>query len=180
MFTPPTQTPSQQSNGQLNLACDGTIPGNAGCGITEWSQASYGPTFDAQGGGVFAMKWDEDGISVCKLSMTLESPVSSSPETFLGNFYRAAVPKDIQSGQPSPSTWGQPVAMLLPTTCDPIANFINHSIIFGEVICRSFRTPFTDKYLCRHHFLWRLGWKFLCNFRVPWNMSRQVERALKF
>ena len=69
MFAPPTQS-SQQSNGQLNLACDGTIPGNAGCGITEWSQASYGPTFDAQGGGVFAMKWDEDGISVCKLSMT--------------------------------------------------------------------------------------------------------------
>jgi hypothetical protein len=35
-------------------------------GITEWSKASYGPFFDAQGGGVFAMKWDETGIAVCE------------------------------------------------------------------------------------------------------------------
>jgi hypothetical protein len=32
----------------------------------EWSRASYGATFDAQGGGVFAMKWDENGIAVCE------------------------------------------------------------------------------------------------------------------
>jgi hypothetical protein len=40
----------------------------AGCSITEWSRASYGLEFDAQGGGVFAMKWDENGIAVCKYS----------------------------------------------------------------------------------------------------------------
>jgi hypothetical protein len=34
--------------------------------VIEWSQASYGPTFDAGGGGVFAMKWDSDGIAVCE------------------------------------------------------------------------------------------------------------------
>ncbi|KAK7694629.1 hypothetical protein QCA50_001816 [Cerrena zonata] len=118
-----TLTPTDQftgtiveNNGQLNLNCDGTAQGNAGCGITEWSRASYGPTFDAQGGGVFAMKWDEDGIAVW-------------------SFYRAAVPQDIQTGQPSPSTWGQPVAMLLPTSCDPITNFVNHSIIFDITFC---------------------------------------------
>lgn len=43
-----------------------------GCGVTEWSQASYGPTFDAQGGGIFAMKWDQDGISVCELLLPRE------------------------------------------------------------------------------------------------------------
>ena len=44
----------------------GGIDNLPGCGIIEWSQASYGPTFDAGGGGVFAMKWDVDGIAVCE------------------------------------------------------------------------------------------------------------------
>jgi hypothetical protein len=56
----------QTTDGQLNLECNGLINNNAGCGITEWSRASYGPYFDSQGGGVFVMKWDENGIAVCK------------------------------------------------------------------------------------------------------------------
>jgi len=105
------------SNGQLNLDCDGLINANSGCGVTEWSRASYGPTFDAQGGGVFAMKWDENGIAVW-------------------SFYRAAVPQDIISGNPSPSGWGVPVAQLAPTDCGPLSNFfINHSIIFDITFC---------------------------------------------
>ncbi len=56
----------KQSNGVNNTDCDGNADGNAGCGVTEWSRASYGPFFDQQGGGVFAMKWDENGISVCE------------------------------------------------------------------------------------------------------------------
>ncbi|KAH9944400.1 glycoside hydrolase family 16 protein [Epithele typhae] len=101
------------SNGSANLNCDGTINNNAGCGVTEWSRASYGPIFDAQGGGVFAMKWDDDGIAVW-------------------SFYRAAVPANVLNGQPDPSSWGSPVAMLDPSGCDPISNFVNHSIIFGD------------------------------------------------
>jgi hypothetical protein len=65
----------------LNLAqnpsdtsCNGLVNGNAGCGITEWNRASYGPVFDAQQGGVFAMKWDEDGISVCKHTISFARP----------------------------------------------------------------------------------------------------------
>lgn len=52
--------------GEPNLECNGLINYNAGCGVTEWSRASYGPIFDAQGGGVFAMKWDSEGIAVCE------------------------------------------------------------------------------------------------------------------
>ncbi|CAL1695891.1 unnamed protein product [Somion occarium] len=111
-----TGTIASRTDGSPNLICDGTKPPSAGCGITEWSRASYGPTFDAQGGGVFAMKWDDEGIAVW-------------------NFYRAAVPKDIQSGQPSPSSWGQPVAVLLPDNCNIAENFIDHSIIFDITFC---------------------------------------------
>ncbi|GJE86093.1 glycoside hydrolase family 16 protein [Phanerochaete sordida] len=104
------------TNGQPNLVCDGNANGNAGCGVTEWSQASYGPTFDAAGGGVFAMKWDDEGIAVW-------------------SFYRQAVPADIVQGEPSPDQWGPPVAALSPTACDPIANFVNHSIVFDITFC---------------------------------------------
>ncbi|EEB87515.1 hypothetical protein MPER_15111 [Moniliophthora perniciosa FA553] len=71
------------------------INSNAGCGITEWSRASYGPLFDQQGGGVFAMKWDEVGISVW-------------------SFFRAAVPQDIVANAPNLSIWGKPSALLEP------------------------------------------------------------------
>jgi hypothetical protein len=104
------------STGEYNTICDGTVPPNAGCGITEWSRASYGLTFDAQGGGVFAMKWDETGI-------------------FVWSFYRAAVPQDVLLGRPNPSTWGTPSAWLDPTHCDPSKFFVNHSIIFDITFC---------------------------------------------
>ncbi|THH17007.1 hypothetical protein EW146_g3741 [Bondarzewia mesenterica] len=104
-----------QSNGQPNLDCQGGST-NPGCGITEWSRASYGPTFDSQGGGVFAMKWDQDGIAVW-------------------GFYRVAVPQDIEDGSPNPANWGIPVAMLAQDNCDPLTYFVNHSIIFDITFC---------------------------------------------
>ncbi|KAJ7783817.1 glycoside hydrolase family 16 protein, partial [Mycena maculata] len=100
-----------EQNGVPNTDCDGLDNGNAGCGITEWSKASYGPFFEEQGGGVFAMKWDETGIAVY-------------------SFYRSAIPEDITSGSPDPDNWGIPSASLAPASCDPITNFVNHSIIF--------------------------------------------------
>lgn len=102
-------------NNQTNLDCEGsaTLPG---CGVIEWSQASYGPTFDAQGGGIFAMKWDQDGISVW-------------------NFYRVAIPQDILEGIPNPANWPNPTATLEPAGCDPLTFFVNHSIIFDITFC---------------------------------------------
>ncbi|KZT74648.1 glycoside hydrolase family 16 protein [Daedalea quercina L-15889] len=106
------------TNNEPNLVCNcvNDYNDNAGCGVTEWSRASYGPIFDEQGGGVFAMKWDVAGIGVW-------------------SFYRAAVPQDVTNGQPTPSTWGEPVAFLEPSGCNPITNFINHSIIFDITFC---------------------------------------------
>ncbi|KAI0067689.1 hypothetical protein BV25DRAFT_1846837 [Artomyces pyxidatus] len=102
-------------NNQPNLDCTGSAT-QPGCGITEWSRASYGPTFDAQGGGVFAMKWDQDGIAVW-------------------SFYRVAVPQDVKDGTPNPANWGVPVAVLEPGNCDPLTYFQNHSIIFDITFC---------------------------------------------
>ncbi|KAJ7706152.1 glycoside hydrolase family 16 protein [Mycena rosella] len=105
-----------EQNGLPNTNCDGSVNGNAGCGITEWSKASYGPFFDQQGGGIFAMKWDETGIAVY-------------------SFYRSAIPGDITAGSPNPANWGTPVAALAPSACDPLTYFVNHSIIFDITFC---------------------------------------------
>lgn len=105
-----------QTNGVDNLQCNALINNNAGCGITEWSRASYGPYFDSQGGGVFAMKWDDNGIAVW-------------------SFYRAAIPEDIAQGLPDPTIWGEPDAALAPTSCNISQYFANHSIIFDITFC---------------------------------------------
>lgn len=103
-------------DGQNHTDCNGLINNNAGCGIVEWSRASYGPYFDAQGGGVFVMKWDENGIAVW-------------------SFYRQAIPKDIIDGVPHPDGWGPPSAFLDPSQCDPLAFFKNHTIILNITFC---------------------------------------------
>lgn len=105
-----------QTNGTDNLQCNAFINYNAGCGVTEWSHASYGPLFDEANGGVFAMKWDENGIAVW-------------------SFYRAAIPLDISQGEPNPSNWGEPVAELSTQSCDITSYFVNHSIIFDITFC---------------------------------------------
>ena len=56
----------KQLNGANLTSCDAALNSNSGCDVTEWSRASYGPLFDQSGGGVIAMKWDENGISVCE------------------------------------------------------------------------------------------------------------------
>ncbi|KAF5374757.1 hypothetical protein D9758_000273 [Tetrapyrgos nigripes] len=105
-------------NDQPNTNCksDDNFNSNSGCAITEWSRSSYGPDFDRQGGGVFAMKWDENGIAVW-------------------SFFRAAVPQDINEGSPTPATWPQPSAVLSPAGCNITQYFANHSIIFDITFC---------------------------------------------
>ncbi|KAH0590706.1 hypothetical protein H2248_000834 [Termitomyces sp. 'cryptogamus'] len=105
-----------QLNGQPNLVCNGNVNQNSGCSIIELSRASYGQYFDSTGGGVFAMKWDENGIAIW-------------------SFYRATVPKDITDGSPDPSQWGNPSAALEPTGCNPLEFFYNHSIVFDITFC---------------------------------------------
>ena len=51
----------------------------------------------------------------------------------LGSFYRAAIPKDITAGTPSPSLWGVPSATLSNTKCNISSYFSNHAIIFGTL-----------------------------------------------
>ncbi|TFK41134.1 glycoside hydrolase family 16 protein [Crucibulum laeve] len=104
------------SGGSNHTDCNALINDNSGCGITEWSRASYGPFFDSQGGGVFAMKWDENSIAIW-------------------SFYRAAIPQDIVDGSPNPSLWGLPSAVLESSQCEIGKFFVNHTIVFDITLC---------------------------------------------
>jgi hypothetical protein len=103
-------------NGVNRTNCDTEYNSNSGCDVIEWSRASYGPYFEAQGGGVIAMKWDENDISVW-------------------SFFRAAIPADVTAGTPSPSSWGAPSAMLRNTQCDITKYFAWHVIVFDITFC---------------------------------------------
>ncbi|KIK06982.1 glycoside hydrolase family 16 protein [Laccaria amethystina LaAM-08-1] len=104
------------SDGVNHTDCNSFINSNSGCCMTEWSRASYGPYFDSQGGGVFAMKWDENSIAVW-------------------SFYRVAIPEDVIDGTPNPSRWGAPSAVLEASDCNIGQFFANHSIIFDITLC---------------------------------------------
>ncbi|KZT54380.1 glycoside hydrolase family 16 protein [Calocera cornea HHB12733] len=100
----------------IGTDCDAFVNSNSGCGITDPSQTSYGAALNGLGGGVFAMKWDDDGIA----------------SWF---FHRSSIPPDITNGDPQPSGWGYPTAQLAPDGCNPWVYFAAHSIVFDITLC---------------------------------------------
>ncbi|CAE6448124.1 unnamed protein product, partial [Rhizoctonia solani] len=50
-------------------------------------------------------------------------------------FPRNAIPSDITSERPQPSTWGMPSANFPNTHCDPATYMKNHQIIFTSTLC---------------------------------------------
>lgn len=87
-----------------------------GCGVTG-PQGSFGPAFNAGGGGVFAMKWTAEAIDVWAWT-------------------RARIPDDIAGGAtPTPESWGLPVAhFALGTECTP-DHFGPQQMILNTTLC---------------------------------------------
>jgi len=96
--------------------CSADDTGNQGCGIRSTDPTSYGAGFNSNGGGVYAMLWDSDGISVYY-------------------FGRANIPSDITSEAPNPSSWGQPTARWPATNCNPDTFVHEHTTIFDTTLC---------------------------------------------
>ncbi|PCH33206.1 glycoside hydrolase family 16 protein [Wolfiporia cocos MD-104 SS10] len=114
------------SNSSSVLDITGTVVGptncaaaqtdNQGCGIRSNSNISYGPGFNQIGGGVYAMQWDDNGVSVWF-------------------FPRSDIPSDITDGSPDSSGWGTPMANWPATGCNPSTYFYQHSAIFDTTLC---------------------------------------------
>ncbi|EJU02026.1 glycoside hydrolase family 16 protein [Dacryopinax primogenitus] len=105
-----------QTGAIIGRDCDAFVNDNSGCGITDPSQTSFGEPLNNLGGGVFAMQWDDNGI-------------------FAWFFHRSSVPPDITNGDPQPSGWGYPTALLSPAGCNPWLYFNSHSIVFDITLC---------------------------------------------
>ena len=95
--------------------CAAAQTGNAGCGIQDPRTNSYGSGFNNNGGGVYAMLWDDEGIRV-----------------FF--FPRGSIPSDITNNAPNPNAWGEPMGFWPASTCSPFQFFNSHSAIFDTTL----------------------------------------------
>lgn len=90
---------------------------NQGCSTTTANTQSYGTGFNANGGGVYAMEWTSQAIKVYF-------------------FTRSAIPSDITSGNPNPSSWGAPMASFTGGSgCNIDSHFQNQQLVFDTTFC---------------------------------------------
>lgn len=111
---------AMQSTGSLSTSTLSSNDCNAndakdGCSFSTASTQGYGDGFNANGGGIYAMEWTSNVIQVWF-------------------FPRGAIPKDITSGNPDPSSWSTPTAKFS-GSCDIDFHFMNHNIIFDTTFC---------------------------------------------
>ena len=100
------------TNCDINAAGQAT---NAGCQINTPNSASYGSGFNAGQGGVYATEWTSQAISIWF-------------------FPRSAIPSDIASGSPDPTSWGAATASFA-GGCNVDQFFNNQQIVFDTTFC---------------------------------------------
>ncbi|QRV90995.1 glycoside hydrolase family 16 protein [Ceratobasidium sp. AG-Ba] len=112
-----TITDPQNFTGNLLASdCSAFADNNAGCGLINDSAASFGAPFNAVGGGVFASRWDNNGV-------------------WIWFFHRSTIPNDIIQNTPTPELWGKPTALLSNSSCAPNRYFWDHQIVFDITFC---------------------------------------------
>lgn len=108
--------------------CNVAVNSNTGCAFRDSDLSSYGAGLNAAGGGVFAMLWDEAGISVWF-------------------FARKDIPSDLQdlksktNATADPNTWGLPRAHWSSASCPTAQFFHSHSIVFDTTLCGDLGNP---------------------------------------
>lgn len=119
----------KQADKTLQDNCDSSKNGNAGCGV-QGSDSTFGSAYNKNGGGIMAMEWRDAGIRVWQ-------------------FARSAIPSDITSQKPDPSTWGEAAADFPSTDCSIGNHFRNNSIILNIDLCGDLVYGVWDKSGCK-------------------------------
>lgn len=90
--------------------------GNIGCNYAapQSDTTSYGSPFNAEGGGVYALEWDDDDLKIW-------------------HFPRSEIPSDITAGKPKPMNWGLPQARFGGSECNADKYFYNMSLVINTV-----------------------------------------------
>lgn len=110
------KTPMAASGTVVGTSCDSSQGNNNGCGVLDKSTSSYGSSWNAAGGGVYATYFSTNGISIWE-------------------FNRANIPTDISNSNPNITSWGQPKAFWDSSSCNIPTYFGDQTIIFDITIC---------------------------------------------
>ncbi|KAI0700431.1 endo-beta-glucanase [Cytidiella melzeri] len=99
------------------LNCDTYATGGQACGVSGFDTNTYGPPFNAAGGGWYAMERTNSFIKVWFWSRN------------------AAKPGDIGAASVNTDNWGSPIALFPNTSCDIGAHFGPNNIIINLTFC---------------------------------------------
>ncbi|KAI0540156.1 concanavalin A-like lectin/glucanase domain-containing protein [Xylaria digitata] len=105
----------KMTGSSLKTNCYNGTDDNAGCGVSGPSD-SFGQGYNNVQGGIVAMEWRDQGIRMWQ-------------------FGRDAIPADITTKQPDPSSWGEAAADFPNTDCNVASHFRNQSIIANIDLC---------------------------------------------
>ncbi|KAJ3481689.1 hypothetical protein NLI96_g7496 [Meripilus lineatus] len=101
----------------VGSSCQSSNGNNAGCAFAIDDTKTYGAGFNKNGGGVYAHTWEDDAITVWF-------------------FPRGAIPDDVSSGKPDPSSWGAAAAVFSSNAqCNIGESFHDHQIVFDITLC---------------------------------------------
>ncbi|EIM80617.1 2 beta-glucan [Stereum hirsutum FP-91666 SS1] len=116
-----TMPSSRSETGNIvGTDCVAADAGNAGCGVQMADANSYGPPFNSNGGGFYAMERTSSFIKVWFWARD-----------------DGSVPSDVSSGASSVDTdnWGTPDAYFPNTDCDIASHFADSNIIINLTFC---------------------------------------------
>ncbi|KAI0457780.1 glycoside hydrolase family 16 protein [Xylaria acuta] len=122
--TPGCQAPKTGFTGAQDTTDCSLSPGKIGYGYVApvSDTATYGDTFNAEGGGVYALEWNSQDIKIW-------------------HFPRTAIPDDIKLAPmitPDPSTWGPPQALFGGSSCEADSHFFNMSLVINTNFCGAY------------------------------------------
>jgi hypothetical protein len=124
---------------------------NQGCGIRASDNKSFGAAYNANGGGVYVMRWDAAGVAIWF-------------------FQPDKVPADLTADAPRPETWQKPEAIWAATNCDPKKYFYDHHAIFDTTLWYvSFLHHLIDVLMLSLQ--WRLGRRCMEFRRYSWSRT---------
>ncbi|KAF9518120.1 glycoside hydrolase family 16 protein [Hydnum rufescens UP504] len=115
-----TQPPRRPQTGSpVSSDCNSAVNSNQGCAVKSTQPNSYGPGFNANGGGWYAMERTSTRISIWFW------PRGSNP------------PRNVANGEKGidTSTWGTPMAVFVNDSCDISSKFGRHNIVINLTFC---------------------------------------------